>query len=64
MKWELEAAAEEVGGGVTESRGSLGEGSAVEVSGGERRRRGHCPGCEEPPPAQADESDLPRLQDT
>lgn len=47
MKWELEVVVEEVGGGVIESRGFLGEGSVVEVSGGERRRRGYCLGCEE-----------------
>lgn len=47
LRWELEAATEEVGGGVPELGRSLGEDSAMElVAGEERRRRGHCPGWE------------------
>lgn len=48
LSWELEAAAEEAGGGVTELGLSLREAGTVDVSGGEvRRSRGQWPGCEE-----------------
>lgn len=41
LRWELETATEEVGGGVPELGGSLGEDSAMEVSGrgGEEMQR-------------------------